>query len=228
MSNLVKQVEIERIIRNGRWHEIAIKYVKPDGQRDRIEMNAEDYTFNYCSEVNATILVVNWFLFGLDTNWTFKRNLITLESNILRGFRQLRENDLSGNSQQTMEIFVERDLHYLCKTNKNPNSNGNEISQSELQQTIATFAKDNKVMKFFQDNKCSVCLCSYKEVLDENRHIVIPSCGHPLCCGCADNILMSEKKECPRCRGNITADSFKPMKFNVDHEMNTEDQRVFL
>ena len=83
-------------------------------------------------------------------------------------------------------------------------------------------------MTFFEDNKCSVCLSRYKEVLDENNHIVIPACGHPLCCECADNILKSTKKECPRCRGNITADSFNLMKFNADLEMEIQDREVFL
>ena len=83
-------------------------------------------------------------------------------------------------------------------------------------------------MKFFEDNTCSVCLSSYKEILDDNLHIVIPTCGHPLCCECADNILRRKKKECPRCRGNITADSFNLMKFNADLEMVAQEQRGFL
>ena len=103
-----------------------------------------------------------------------------------------------------------------------------KISQSELKQKIATVAKDSKVMKFFEDNKCSVRLSSYKEVLDENLHIVVPSCGHPLCCGCADNIMMSANEECPRCRGNITPDSFNLMKFNVNRCIRNMNKRVFL
>ena len=83
-------------------------------------------------------------------------------------------------------------------------------------------------MNFFEENQCSVCLSSYKEVLDENRHIVIPNCGHPLCCECADNILKSTKKECPRCRGNITCQPFKLMKFNADLKMETQNQTMFL
>ena len=83
-------------------------------------------------------------------------------------------------------------------------------------------------MKFFEENKCSVCLSSYKEVLDENLHIVVPSCGHPLCCGCADKILLERKKQCPRCKGNISAQSFNLMKFNADLDMITKDKTVFL
>ena len=63
-------------------------------------------------------------------------------------------------------------------------------------------------MKFFENNKRSVCLSNYKEILDEDLHVVVPSCGHPLCCKYADNILVSDKKECPSCRGNFTDQSF--------------------
>ena len=83
-------------------------------------------------------------------------------------------------------------------------------------------------MKFLEDNKCSVCLNNFKKIFDDNLHIVVPSCGHPLCCECADNILKSTKKECPRCRGNTTVDDFNLMKFNADLQMETRDQRVFL
>ena len=223
MLNLVIKVGIKRSSRNGRCHELVIYKI---GQQIGMRMGAENFTDT--NEDNATRTLIMCFLTDLDTNYPLGINIDTLEPCIRQGFHHMREDDLSGNSKQTREITIERDPHYLCKTNKNVDSNGNEISPSELKQKIATFAKDSKVMQFFEDNKCSVCLSSYIEVLDENRHIVIPSCGHPLCCACADNILMSEKKECPRCRGYITADSFNLMKFNVDLEMNTQDQKVFL
>ena len=68
----------------------------------------------------------------------------------------------------------------------------------------------------------------FKEILDEDLHIVIPTCGHPLCCKCAEVILDSVKKECPYCRGRITAQSFNLMKFNADLEIDRENQIVFL
>ena len=52
----------------------------------------------------------------------------------------------------------------------------------------------NRIQQF-EDNECCVCLSNYKEILDEDLHIVIPSCGHPLCCKCADNIVYGEKKQ---------------------------------
>ena len=150
----------------------------------------------------------------------------------------MRENDLDGfGNLEFMEICLpaeeQTEPHFSCKSNKyedfaTKGSTENEISQSAVQQKLATVEKTNKAITFFEDNKCSVCLSSYNEVLDVNLHIVIPTCGHPLCCKCADNILKSTKKECPRCRGNISGDSFNLMKFNAELEMETQDQRVFL
>ena len=104
----------------------------------------------------------------------------------------------------------------------------NEVSQCELKQKLIETDKDSETTKFFEDNKCSVCLSNYKEIVDECLHIVVPSCGHPLCCKCADNILVSEKKECPSCRGNFTSESFDLLKFNEDLTVNSEDRRLFL
>ena len=124
-------------------------------------------------------------------------------------------------------------IQYIYHSSKS--SAENEISQSEVQQKLAIVENDMKffvrfyeAMKFFEDNKCSVCLSNYKEILDDDLHIVIPYCGHPLCCKCADNILKSEKNECPRCKENVTATSFNLMKFNADLQMVTQYQRVFL
>ena len=166
-----------------------------------------------------------------------KFNSEHLRSRILEGFQQLRESDFSGNSLESTEISVVPDKplepHLSCKKNqkehvKTERSVENEITQSKLQQTLAVLDKDSSIMKFFELNKCSVCLSKYIEILDNSFHIVIPSCGHPLCCACADNILKSTKKECPRCRGNITADSFNVMKFNDDLQIEAQDQTVFL
>ena len=123
--------------------------------------------------------------------------------------------------------------HFSCKSpsnedSTNPAQEENRVSYSELKQKLEHLNKDSEIVKFFLVNKCCVCLSSYKEILDDNLHIVIPTCGHPLCCQCADNILVSRKKECPRCREKFSADSFNLMKFNADLQMVSEDQRVFL
>ena len=103
----------------------------------------------------------------------------------------------------------------------------NEISHSGLKQKLASLDKNAEAIKFFVNNKCSVCLSDYKEIVDEDLHVVVPRCGHPLCCKCADEISGSEKKDCPRCRGNITTDSFELLKFNFKLEVVLEDRKMF-
>ena len=178
----------------------------------------------------------------LDENINWLNNLqpyglMYLKPQILEAISEMRENNTGDGREQTKELVVPPKLklkpHSSCKMNQNVVSNGQaktetEDCQSELKQKLSTLDKNTKVLKTFKDNKCSVCLSDYKEILDEDNHIVIPSCGHPLCCKCADGILDSEKKECPQCRGQITLQSFNLMNFNADLEVDTENQRVFL
>ena len=136
-----------------------------------------------------------------------------------------------GKNIQTAEISVELKSHFSCKTHKsvNPQATGEAgVCQSEFKNKLATHSNDSKMMKRFEENKCSVCLSNYKEILDEDLHIVVPFCGHPLCCECADNVFYSEKNECPQCKRGLAADSFNLMKFNDDLEIDTQNQMVFL
>ena len=75
-----------------------------------------------------------------------------------------------------------------------------------MKQKLATIDKHCKVLKQFEDNECCVCLSNYKEILEEDLNIVVPSCGHPLCWKCVDNIHEDENKECPRCRVKVSND----------------------
>ena len=162
-------------------------------------------------------------------------NLIQIKTQILEAISQMIENDLNNESIETKEIVVppkeKLKPHSSCKMNVASNVQAlpeTGISQSELKQSLSTLDKDSEVMKFFEENKCPVCLSNYKEILDEDLHIVISSCGHPLCCKCSDNILDSKKKQCPQCRESITVQSFNLMKFNADLEIDRENQIVFL
>ena len=226
MPNSVKKLEILRISLYGHWDELIIRCVISDES----EFISSSQNTDDRNEENATTSLLDSFVRLYSYRYLRNINLDQMRSDVLQGFQQLRENDSNDYSQDSMEISLvsEEPLepHFSCKENESQSSGNNEILQSEVQQKLATVAKDSKVMKFFEDNKCSVCLRSYKEILDNNLHIVVPSCGHPLCCECAYNILMGEKKECPRCRGNITAKSFSLMKFNA--ELDVENQRVFL
>ena len=214
----VKKIKIMRASRNGGWDMVWIT-IFTETEPPEIFYTHPDLIEN---EDEAVSDLFNDILMDYD--------LEHLRSRVLQAHNRLRENDVNDRSCESTEIILEpeeREPHQSCKVNNDnvQESEENGISQSEVQQKLAHFSKP---LKFFEDNKCSVCLNTYKEILDENLHIVIPSCGHPLCCGCADNIFMSTKKECPRCRGNITSDSFNLMKFNADLEIVTHNQRVFL
>ena len=104
----------------------------------------------------------------------------------------------------------------------------NAVSQFELKEKLSVVYKNSEASKFFDENKCPVCISNYKKILDEDLDIVVPTCRHPLCCKCGDTILLSVKKECPQCRGNLTVNSFNLMKFNADLAFNTKDQKLFL
>ena len=220
-----------------------------------LESMSDDANNN--NEDEVVFELVDDFVEEFYLNYLTNENLRQLRFNVIQGFNQLRLNNLGSNSNDNMTIHVvvenqpeeqpedqpeeqpenqpedQPESHLSCKKNPNEDDTSkssaiDEIAQSEVQQKLAIVEKNTKVMKFFEDNKCSVCLSNYKQVLNDDLHIVIPSCGHPLCCGCADNVLMSERKLCPFCRGSITVDSFNIMKFKTDLQMVTQDQRVFL
>ena len=168
-----------------------------------------------------------------DTNFVFDEFLESLSlqfmrPKILQTFYRMRENDSSGDGLETIKLPVvpEEETHSSCRSeNRNTFTQEGEIPQCEIKHELLNAC--SAAVKFFDENQCSVCLGSYKEILDGNLHLVVPSCGHPLCCGCADKILLSPKKECPRCRGSVTAKSFNLMKFKSNLEVNS-DQTVFL
>ena len=229
MPRSVDKVKILRSSRDGLWYHLSIiDEISSDG-----EVIVNDGNTNID---DAIILVAIQFIRRFGSKYPQNINLDKLKCDIIQGFHQMGEISLNIDICCTKLIFLHEkqpEPHFSCKTNENVDSaiqasGENEISQSEVQQKLSVVDKDSEIMKFFEENKCSVCLTSYREILDDNLHIVIPSCGHPLCCEYADNILRSTKKECPRCRVNITVDSFNLMKFNGDSEMKNQDQRVFL
>ena len=225
MSNSVSKVEIKRTSENGVWRTVDIRFKKLNGRYAGV------WKSNYTNgdEDFAVLNLLQAFLAGYSIHFV-DADLRKLRSDIREGFRRLREND--SREYMAIDVVPKKPIktHSSC-TYEDSTAHpleGDELSQSEVQQKLVNVDGDIRYMKFFEENKCSVCLSSYKELLNEDLHIVVPSCGHPLCCGCADNILKSTKKECPRCRGNITVKSFNLMKFNADLQMLTQDQTVFL
>ena len=218
MSN--KVFKIERTSRNCRWETLSITHYVAD----RTVWDVCQYNCGSKTEPAA--------LYSLISELVEISNCEDLKCKLYQGFCQLQQHDSDGNSQHSMEIFVGLLEHFSCKINNKDFaaqlSNEKEVSQSQVKHKLANFKEDNAVMKFFEENKCSVCLTSYKDIFEDNFHLVVPSCGHPLCCKCADEVLASEKNKCPRCRENVTADSFNLVKFNGDLEMDNHHQRVFL
>ena len=151
---------------------------------------------------------------------------------IILGFQQLRLRDVKGVTYECINIPVLPVLpHSSCNMGYIDDSmterKENKVSQCDLKIKLKAVDKNSEVFKFFEGNKCSVCLSNYKEIVDEYLHIVVPSCGHPLCCSCADDILARNKKECPICTRNFTGQSFDLLKFNADLTVKTEG-RLFL
>ena len=86
---------------------------------------------------------------------------------------------------------------------------------------------DSETSDFFTTNTCSVCLSSYKEILESSRHIVLPQCGHPICCCCCDKMLRLDPK-CPLCREYLDINEIEPMRFELNLELHSENSKVFL
>ena len=232
----VEKIEISRVSRNGEWQTIRLMVFTVNNSN-----NMAFYAVNRPDETeNEDEALLKLFCEIITQGFDLRHS----KSQVIEGYNLLRENDLSGNSHDSIEILAVN--YQSCKKNNDGDTTlkasekNNVISQSEVKQKLATIIKDSKpisrrlsrILKrkvlFFENKKCSVCLSSYKEILDENLHIVVPRCGHPLCCKCADNILKSRK--CPQCRGYIPSyGSFNRMKFNADLKIVTKIyQKVFL
>ena len=220
MNEKVKIVVIQREIKDGSWKRLVIYVESTSGNMYHFARSKHSGNKD---ENEAVRRVINTF------EQDFGLSFTTLK--ILEGFQKLKEENLEGLSSKLLDIDdgqTNGTQHFSCKLNNNENFGENEVRQSDINKKLAVLDQQSETVKFFQDNKCSICLSEYKEILDENLHIVVPSCGHPLCCSCADNIMITKSKNCPQCVRSFTLQSFKLMKFNGDLEVNLQDQRVFL
>ena len=99
------------------------------------------------------------------------------------------------------------------------------LPQFDLKHRIQNLEKNSRAFKFFNKNTCSVCLETFKEVLDDDRHLVITSfsCNHVLCCACLDSILKrKEPALCPMCKSELDPFAFDLVLLHVDFTVNEE------
>ena len=225
MCLVTKSIQIRRSNQRGVWSELAVIIKTIPGclvfdEFNRSNRNEEQALSNLMDKMCS-------YLVGIE-------EIIQFREKIVRGFSYLRVRGMNGNRQRSLIIYGKpKGPHFTCKQNKSKKhtvqaAEKDEHAQSELKVKLVNFDENSKIMKFFVENVCAVCLSNYNEILNEDLHIVIPSCGHPLYCKCADGILSMAKKKCPRCKININSDSFSLVKFNTELEMVTQGQEIFL
>ena len=102
----------------------------------------------------------------------------------------------------------------------------NGIESSCVKRTLKNLKANSPAMNFFTQNSCPVCLANYKEVIEEDHHIVIPACGHPICCKCCDELLRNDGR-CSICRDDYNIDEFDIMIFDINLQPIPHKRKVF-
>ena len=124
--------------------------------------------------------------------------------------------------------------HVSCKSRESPKNEGmltrkrrreSGVRQEDLKCRFPQMSGEE--VEFFNSHSCCVCMETYREVVEGDHHIVAPSCGHPLCCKCADGIL-ARKPECPICKVKVDQDSFEMVKFGGDLRPDLKKQKLYL
>ena len=196
MYEVIDSIEVQRTSRAGLWTslDMHVEYVK---DADKKYHHFAKYNSSRDKDEKESVK-------ELIKNFEITFGLSVYSSKILKGFRKLKKkDDLREFSCNFLTVYnrLTGEVHnFSCFINISQESARNKVFQSGISEKLANLGKESGTLKSFEDNNCSVCLSNYKEILDEDLHILIPSCGHPLCCNCADNILLSTKKECPQCR----------------------------
>ena len=102
----------------------------------------------------------------------------------------------------------------------------NGIHRISVKHTLKNLKENSPVMDFFTQNSCPVCMASYKEIIEEDHHIVIPACGHPICCKCCDELLRNDGR-CSICRDDYDIDEFDIMVFDINLQQIPHKGNVF-
>ena len=165
----------------------------------------------------------------------FVKHFPTLEcftARIEEEFRLMQEYDISDELCAPVILSAEQVsliTHVSCKgevggrkkvdgekpvTRRGTRDNG--IPQNNIKYLLKSLDEGSKVLKFFKENECPVCISTYQDIIQNDLHIlVLDLCHHPICCSCLDNIRKINKKpECPCCRKMYSTASL--MKFGAD------------
>ena len=102
----------------------------------------------------------------------------------------------------------------------------NGIHSSCIKHTLENFEANSPAITFFTENSCPVCMASYKEIIEEDHHIVIPPCGHPVCCKCCDEILRNNG-QCSRCRDGFDIGKFDTMVYDLNLQQIPHIGKIF-
>ena len=80
---------------------------------------------------------------------------------------------------------------------------------------------------FFTTNTCPVCLSSYEEVIVGGDHVVVPPCGHPICCSCYDGLLRHDGGKFPTCKEGLEISKSDIMKFDADLRLLPHEGKLY-
>ena len=103
----------------------------------------------------------------------------------------------------------------------------NGLPDVDLKQVLKCLDQNSTEMTFFTQSSCPVCLLNYKKIIKKGHHIVIPFCGHPVCCKCCDNLLRNDGR-CPICRKKYNVSRFDIMKFDINSRQLPHEGNLYL
>ena len=156
----VSKVKIYRTSGNGVWKSLKIRFKNLNGRYSE----TEKWNLTNGDKEFVVSVLLNSFLTDY-SRYFLNADLDELKSDIVEGFSLLREDDLDGGTSQ---VSIEIDVvpgnpfqnHFSCKDkDSTPQAiEENEITQSAVKQKLVNLDKDSTNIKFFEENKCSVCL----------------------------------------------------------------------
>ena len=166
-----------------------------------------------------------------------------LEERIEETYKHLIKVDWNGGQDDMEEVLTftkaqaDQMTHLSCGFHSEKNfklrvtrANTQDVGlpQFDLKHRIQNLDKESRAFKLFNKNTCSVCLESFKEVLDDERHLVVTNCCHVFCCTCLDNILKEigkdddEPAKCPMCKCELNPQFFDLFLLHIDLTVNEE------